>query len=57
MEPEAGTQRSDVIALPNEPLKLTAAGYCRAYGAARHESWKQPARPQLAGDPLGSARP
>jgi len=25
--------------LPNKPLKLTAAGFSRAGGLARHESW------------------
>jgi hypothetical protein len=43
-------------ALPNKPLKLTAAGIGRAGSRARHEPWPHHARPQLSGQPLGAPR-
>lgn len=38
MEPEAGAERSYLIALPNKPLKLPVAGYRHATGRAQQKS-------------------
>jgi hypothetical protein len=38
---------------PNKPLKLTAAGFCRAGGLRQVESWEDHSRSQLSAHPFG----